>query len=33
LLDTAQQKGATLLTGDPELLGLKQVVKVEKLQR
>lgn len=30
---TAQQKDATLLTGDPELLGLKRVVKVEKLQR
>ncbi|GAB4462509.1 MAG: type II toxin-antitoxin system VapC family toxin [Anaerolineales bacterium] len=30
---TAQQKDATLLTGDPELLELKRVVKIEKLQR
>jgi len=30
---TAQQKDAILITGDPELLELKQVVKVEKLRR
>lgn len=30
---TAQQKDATLLTGDPELLELKQAVKIEKLRR
>ncbi|HLO28142.1 MAG TPA: type II toxin-antitoxin system VapC family toxin [Anaerolineales bacterium] len=30
---TAQQKDATLLTGDPELLDLKRVVKIEKLRR
>lgn len=30
---TAQQKDATLLTGDPELLALKRVVKVENLRR
>lgn len=30
---TAQQKDATLLTGDPELLDLKQAVKIEKLRR
>lgn len=30
---TAQQKDATLLTGDPELLGLKRSVKIEKLRR
>ena len=30
---TAQQKNAILLTGDPELLDLKRVVKVEKLRR
>ncbi len=30
---TAQQKDATLLTGDPELIALKRVVKVEKLRR
>lgn len=30
---TAQQKDAMLLTGDPELLELKRIVKVEKLRR
>ena len=30
---TAQQKDAVLLTGDPELLELKPVVKIEKLRR
>ena len=30
---TAQQKDAILITGDPELLELKRVVKVEKLRR
>jgi predicted nucleic acid-binding protein len=30
---TAQQRDAILLTGDPELLGLKRTVKVEKLRR
>jgi len=30
---TAQQKDAILLTGDPELLEMKRVVKVEKLRR
>jgi len=30
---TAQQKDAALLTGDPELLELKRVVKIEKLRR
>lgn len=30
---TAQQKDATLLTGDPELLELKQAVKIGKLRR
>lgn len=30
---TAQQKDATLLTGDPELLELKRAVKIEKLRR
>lgn len=30
---TAQQKDATLLTGDPELLELKRVVHIEKLHR
>ncbi|MCC6299347.1 MAG: type II toxin-antitoxin system VapC family toxin [Anaerolineales bacterium] len=30
---TAQQKDATLLTGDPELLALKRLVKIEKLQK
>ena len=30
---TAQQKDATLLTGDPELLDLKRVVKIERLRR
>ncbi|MEO5886781.1 MAG: hypothetical protein ABIQ77_03880 [Anaerolineales bacterium] len=30
---TAEQKDATLLTGDPEWLGLKRVVKMEKLRR
>jgi predicted nucleic acid-binding protein len=30
---TAQQKGATLLTGDPELLALKRVVKIGKLRK
>lgn len=30
---TAQQKDAILLTGDPELLGLKRTVKIEKLRR
>ena len=30
---TAQQKDATLLTGDPELIELKRVVKVERLKR
>jgi predicted nucleic acid-binding protein len=30
---TAQQKDAILLTGDPELIDLKRVVKVEKLRR
>ena len=30
---TAQQKDATLLTGDPELLDLKRLVKIEKLRR
>lgn len=30
---TAQQKDATLLTGDPELLDLKRAVKIEKLHR
>src|SRR3990172_198132 len=29
---TAQQKDAILITGDPELLELKRVVKVEKLR-
>lgn len=28
---TAQQKDAILLTGDPELLALKRVIKIEKL--
>jgi len=30
---TAQQKDAVLLTGDPELLALKRVLKIEKLRR
>lgn len=30
---TAQQKNATLLTGDPELLELKRVIRIEKLRR
>lgn len=30
---TAQKKDAMLLTGDPELLELKRIVKVEKLRR
>jgi len=30
---TAQQKDAVLLTGDPELLDLKRVIKIEKLRR
>ena len=30
---TAQQKDAILLTGDPELIDLKRVVKIEKLRR
>ena len=30
---TAQQKDAILLTGDPELLELKRVVKIERLRR
>ena len=30
---TAQQKDATLLTGDPELIDLKRMVKIEKLHR
>lgn len=30
---TTQQKDATLLTGDPELLDLKRVVKIERLSR
>jgi predicted nucleic acid-binding protein len=30
---TAQQKDAILLTGDPELLALKRLVKIEKLQK
>ena len=30
---TAQQKDAILLTGDPELLELKRLIKVEKLRR
>lgn len=30
---TAQQKDAILLTGDPELLALKRVVKIERLRR
>lgn len=30
---TAQQKDAILLTGDPELLNLKRMVKIEKLRR
>lgn len=30
---TAQQKDAILLTGDPELIDLKRMVKIEKLHR
>ena len=30
---TAQQKDATLLTGDPELLELKRTVRIERLRR
>ena len=30
---TAQQKDATLLTGDPELLDLKRVIRTEELRR
>lgn len=30
---TAQQKDATLLTGDPELIALKRVIQVERLLR
>jgi predicted nucleic acid-binding protein len=30
---TAQQKDATLLTGDPELIELKRVITIEKLRR
>lgn len=30
---TAQQKDATLLTGDPELIELKRVLRFEKLRR
>lgn len=30
---TAQQKDATLLTGDPELVALKRVARIEKLRR
>lgn len=30
---TVQQKDATLLTGDPELVELKRVVKIDKLRR
>ena len=30
---TAQQKDATLLTGDPELIDLKRIVHIEKLHR
>jgi hypothetical protein len=30
---TARQNNATLLTGDPELLGLKRVVSIERLHR
>jgi predicted nucleic acid-binding protein len=30
---TAIQKGAILLTGDPELLGMKKIISVEKLIR
>ncbi len=30
---TAQQKDATLLTGDPELVALKRVARIEKLHR
>ena len=30
---TARQKDAVLLTGDPELLELKRIVKMEKLRR
>lgn len=30
---TAQQKNAILLTGDPELLELKRVVRMERLER
>lgn len=29
---TAQQKNTTLLTGDPELLELKRVIRIEKLR-
>jgi ribonuclease VapC len=30
---TAQQKDATLLTGDPELVQLKRAIRIEKLRR